>query len=246
MGKTFLGSIGIVALLAAWEYANRSGLANASLLPGPIAVGKLLLRMLEDGSLLAHGWASLQRAAAGFGIGFLAALAVGVAMGTWETVRTIVSPVVELFRPIPPFAVIPLSILWFGIGEGSKVAIIAYAAFFPAVLNVSAGIKQVEPVHLKAVRSLGAGKWNAFRHVTIYSSLPLILTGMKAGIGMAFVSLVAAEVVASSNGLGFLIQEGRSLFNTEQVIAGMVVIGLLGAFLNGALAALEAWLVRWK
>jgi len=244
--RLLLGSTGIAALFAAWEYASRSGLANSALLPSPIAVAKLMGRMLEDGTLIAHMWASLVRAGAGFSLGFLAALAVGCLMGTWGTARRIIGPVIELFRPIPPFAVIPIAILWFGIGEWSKTSIIAYATFFPAVLNVSAGIKQVDPVHLKVVSSLGAGRWRTFRHVTIHSALPLIITGMKAGIGMAFVSLVAAEIVASSNGLGFLIQEGRSLFNTEQVIAGMIAIGMLGAALNGLLAALEAWLVRWK
>jgi ABC-type nitrate/sulfonate/bicarbonate transport system permease component len=240
------GMAGIVTLIAIWELANRLELANNAILPGPWAVLRLLGAMIEDGSLFHNAFASLKRIVAGFSAGFLAALAVGLLMGTSEGIRRFIGPVVELFRPIPPFAMIPLGILWFGIGEVSKDVIIAYATFFPVVLNVSAGMKQVDPVHLKVAQSLGASRWQAFRHVVLRSALPLILTGMKAGVGMAFISLVAAELIASSDGLGFLIQEGRSLFNTEQVIAGMIAIGIAGALINRLIGALENYLIRWK
>ncbi|GGI43838.1 ABC transporter permease [Paenibacillus marchantiophytorum] len=202
--------------------------------------------MLANGSLLTHTLASLQRVLLGFLLAFSLALPLGIAMGTWTWLRNALSPLIELIRPIPPIAVIPLAILWFGIGEMSKLFIIVFGALFPILLNVIGGVSQTEVLHIKAAQSLGASRFHIFYYVTLRAAIPNIVIGMRSGISMAFICLVGSELIAANAGLGFLIQEGRSLYKTDQVIVGMIAIGLVGLTINRLLIALENQLIRWK
>jgi ABC-type nitrate/sulfonate/bicarbonate transport system permease component len=158
----------------------------------------------------------------------------------------LVFPVVELLRPIPPIAWIPIVVMWFGIGELSKVLVIAYGAFFPILLHTVVGFADVEPIHLHAIATFGASRWQRFRYVYLPSAFPHIVLGLRLGVGMAFIVLVAAELIASNSGLGFLINNASQNFDSSQAIVGMIFIGLIGYLLNELLQLLERRVVRWK
>ena len=239
-------STGIFIGLIGWSVVTGFGWVTPSLLPTPWDVLATMYHLLQNGVLIEHMLSSLKRVILGFLVAFSIALPIGLVMGLWESFRKAVDPVIELLRPIPPIAIIPLGILWFGIGEFSKVFIIAYAAFFPIALNVVGGIRQVDSIHIKAAQTLGANPMQIFYYVTLRSAIPNIIIGMRSGISMAFISLVAAELIASNSGLGFLIQEARYVFKTDEVMVGMITIGLLGFFINRILIELEKYLIRWK
>ncbi|MEW9700252.1 ABC transporter permease [Paenibacillus sp. SI8] len=244
--KAATGSLGIVGVLVIWTVFAWLHLVPAALLPGPLEVGAAAGSMLRNGSLLTHTIASLQRVLLGFLLAFGLALPLGFAMGTWKFLRNALNPLLELIRPIPPIAMIPLAILWFGIGEMSKIFIIVYGAFFPILLNVIGGVSQTEALHIKAAQSLGASRFHIFYYVTLRAAIPNIVIGMRSGVSMAFICLVGSELIAANAGLGFLIQEGRSLYKTDQVVVGMIAIGLVGLAINRLLIAFESQLIRWK
>jgi len=239
-------SIGILAAIALWAFVSALGIFSTSLLPSPWTVFSSFLRLIQNGVLIDHTLSSLGRVFSGFFLAIAIAVPTGLVLGMWDNVRKAVDPVIEVLRPIPPIAIIPLAILWFGIGESSKIFIITYAAFFPIVLNVMGGIQQVDPVHIKAAKTLGANSLQIFYYVVLRSAIPNIIIGMRAGVSMAFISLVAAELIASNAGLGFLIQEARYLFKTDEVMVGMITIGLVGFAINRILLSAEKALVRWK
>jgi ABC-type nitrate/sulfonate/bicarbonate transport system permease component len=167
-------------------------------------------------------------------------------IGRVQTVHDLFDPVLELARPVPALALIPLAIAWFGIGELSKVFLIAYAAFFPILINVIAGFHAVDPVHVRAARSLRASELQIFRDVVLMSAFPSVVAGLRIGMGMAFLVLVAAELIASNAGLGYLIQEARLNFHTPRIFVGIIAIGLLGYALSKTLLELERRVVPWK
>jgi len=201
---------------------------------------------LLDGTLAWHAAVSLVRVAAGFALAVAIALPLGMLMGLSSRIYHALEPWIELVRPIPPIAWIPLAILWLGIEEASKVFIIAYGAFFPIMINTMAGFRNLDPVHLRAARILGAGRVQIFWHVVARSASRRIATGLRLGLGMAFIVLVAAELIAANAGLGFLIQEARFNVQTDRVLVGMAAIGVIGFGLNAALQALERRVIRWR
>lgn len=236
----------VVGAVLLWWLLSVSGLIDPVLLPSPAEVVAALIESFQDGSLWVNIWASLLRVLQGFLLGFAFAVPVGVLMGNSRIFRGLVEPLVELVRPIPPIAIIPLAILWFGIGELSKVFIIAYGAFFPILVNTMAGFREVDPVLVRAARTLGASRGQIFRDVVLRSALPFIIVGARLGMGLAFIVLVAAELIASSEGLGYLINDARYNFRTDRVFLGMILIGVLGLILNKVLIEIERRLLRWR
>ena len=231
--------ISIALFFGAWQLAVTTEWVTEFFLPGPAKVFKQMALMVADGSLFVHIGVSLARVAAGFALAVVIALPLGMAIGLWPVVFHVVDPWIELVRPIPPIAWIPLVILWLGLGEVPKVAIIAYGAFFPIVLNTLAGLRGVERVHIWAALSLGVKPRQIFWQVVLRSALPNIVVGLRLGAGMAFVVLVAAELILAYSGLGFLIQDGRNQLMTDQIIVGIVTIGILGYIINKGLLWLE-------
>lgn len=244
--RQVLAAVAVLGTIALWAALAASGLVNRVLLPRPDEVLAAFWNHLADGSLLRHVGASLQRVVQGFLVALAIAVPVGVLMGNSGVFRALVEPLVELLRPIPPIAVIPLAILWFGIGEGSKIFIIAYGAFFPILVNTIAGFGEVDPVLVRAARTLGANRFQVFRDVVLRSALPFIVVGARLGMGMAFIVLVAAELIASSEGLGYLINDARYTFRTDIVFLGMALIGVLGLGLNKLLLAAERHALKWR
>src|SRR6185369_1820250 len=182
----------------------------------------------------------------GFALAVVVAVPLGVLIGLSSTTHGLIDPLIELLRPVPPIAFIPLAILWFGIGEISKVMIIAYGAFFPIFVNTMAGFREVDRVHIRAAQALGAGRFDIFKDVVLPSAFPQMVTGARLGMGLAFIVLVAAELGAASEGLGYLINDARFSFRTDQIFVGINTIGLLGLALNKGLLEAERRLLRWK
>jgi ABC-type nitrate/sulfonate/bicarbonate transport system permease component len=241
-----LNLVSVAVGVALWWLAGVAGLAEPTLLPPPREVFHTLATMVADASLLRHMGITLARVLAGFLVAVAIALPVGVAMALSRTVRDALEPLVELLRPIPPLAAIPLAVLWFGIGELTKVLLIALAAFFPIVVNTIAGFSAVQPVHVQAALSLGAGRWQVLWFVVARAALPDLVVGLRLGLGLSFLQLVAAELIASSSGLGWLIWDARFHFLGDRILVGMIGIGVLGYGLNRLALALERRMVRWQ
>ena len=219
---------------------------NPILLPAPDEVLRAGIKMAASGELLKHITASLSRVVWGFGIAATLGIVVGTALGRSRLLEHLVEPMLEMLRPIPPLAFLPMMVLWFGIGEASKVAFIAYAAFFPIFTTTIEGIKYVDPVLIRAASSLGASERQIFWHVVLPAATPNILTGMRLAFGLSFFVIVAAEFIAADSGLGFLINDARTFFLVSNMLLGAAVIGIIGVVANVLLRKLEGRLLRWR
>jgi ABC-type nitrate/sulfonate/bicarbonate transport system permease component len=171
---------------------------------------------------------------------------VGTALGRSRLLEHLVEPMLEMLRPIPPLAFLPMMVLWFGIGEASKVAFITYAAFFPIFTTTIEGIKYVDPVLIRAAASLGATERQIFWHVVLPAATPNIITGLRLAFGLSFFVIVAAEFIAADSGLGFLINDARTFFLVSNMLLGAAVIGVIGVLANVLLRKLEGRLLRWR
>lgn len=245
-----LRTMSVVVVLAAWQLMSsandRYGFYNAMLIPSPWEILRSLAAMAGTGQLERDIAASLSRVVQGFVIAGIVGVAMGVAVATWPVFENIAEPLIEVLRPIPPLAFLPMMVLWFGIGEGSKIAFIGYAAFFPVFTTTVEGIKYVDPVLVRAASSLGASRWQLFRFVVLPAATPSIVTGLRLGFALSFFVIVAAEFIAADSGLGFLINDSRTFFAVSQMLAGAVVIGVIGLLFNVLLRLLEARLLRWR
>ena len=219
---------------------------NPILLPAPDEVLRAGIKMAASGELLKHITASLSRVLWGFGIAAALGIVVGTALGRSRLLEHLVEPMLEMLRPIPPLAFLPMMVLWFGIGEASKVAFIAYAAFFPVFTTTIEGIKYVDPVLIRAASSLGASERQIFWHVVLPAATPNIITGMRLAFGLSFFVIVAAEFIAADSGLGFLINDARTFFLVSNMLLGAAVIGIIGVLANVLLRRLEGRLLRWR
>ena len=219
---------------------------NPVLLPSPAEVLATGIKMAASGELLRHIVASLSRVLWGFGIAAALWVIAGTALGRSRLLEHLVEPTIEMLRPIPPLAFLPMMVLWFGIGEASKVAFIAYAAFFPVFTTTVEGIKYVDPVLVRAAASLGASDRQIFWHVILPAATPNILTGLRLAFGLSFFVIVAAEFIAADSGLGFLINDARTFFLVSNMLLGAAVIGIIGVVANVGLRRLESWLLRWR
>lgn len=250
-GRTLiLRASAIVAFLLAWSAVAGAvqvfGLFNPIFLPGPWAVAGALADLAGKGQLWVHVGATMERVAIGFALGTALALGLGLLAGQLRAVRNVVEPVVELLRPIPPLAMLPLFIVWVGIGEDSKIGFIAYATFFPMFVTTVHAVRQIDPLLLRAARSLGAGSVPLFLRVILPAALPDILTGIRLGVALAFFVIVIAEFIGAEHGLGYLINDGRNFFLVPQMLGAAIVLGLLGYAGNALVRALERRFLRWQ
>jgi ABC-type nitrate/sulfonate/bicarbonate transport system permease component len=235
----------VLAFVGLWEIV--AFVLDTRFLPGPVQVGKTLVELTGTGELLVHAAVSLSRVLAGFFLAVIIGVPVGILMG-WSRKMENFSVVLEVIRPIPPLAWIPLAMLWFGIGFQSKVFIIFIGAVFPILSNSFLGVRETEPYLVEAGRVLGATDHEILRKIVIPNSFPSILEGLRIGLGIAWMCLVAAELTGLKTpvGLGYLIMEARDLGRADVVMAGMIAIGLIGYVMNLGLRWAEKRLVRWK
>ena len=238
--------LGLVGLLVLWEALTRTGWVPALFLPSPLGVLTAGFEMLRSGELLVHLGASLRRILLGFGLGALGGVSVGLAVGVFSLAEAVGTPLIAATFPIPKIALLPLLILWLGIGEASKVAVIMLGVFFPMAINTYAGVRQADPLLIRAAVSFGAGRWSLIRKVILPSALPMVFAGLKLGAGIALLLLVAAEQIAADAGIGFLILQSGNLMETTRLMVGIVVLSLLGVASYWALSALERAVIRWR
>lgn len=250
MGLLTLRTVRLVALplvlLILWEVLARSGLINAVALPAPSRIWTAAIRSAASGELEINIGASLMRIALADLAAIVVAVPFGFAMGLSRRFEEVMDGLVNLLRPIPPLAWIPLSILWFGLGEGSVVFITAISAFFALLLNTIAGVRGVERSLLRAAQSLGAGRWTLILRVVLPASLPSMFTGLRIALGASWMSIVAAELIASSDGLGYMINYYRELLRPDLIVVGMLVIGVIGFGMDRGLIYLERRLLPWR
>jgi NitT/TauT family transport system permease protein len=238
--------VALVGLVVLWEVVTRVGVVSPLFLPSPLGVLAEGWDMARSGQLLVHLGRSLERLAWGFAVGALAGIGVGVAVGFFSLADAVVQPVIAATFPIPKIALLPLLILWLGIGEASKVAVVALGVFFPMAINTYAGVRQADPVLIRAAVSFGAGRWSVIRKVILPSALPMVFAGLRLGAGIALLLLVAAEQIAADAGIGFLILQSGNLMETTRLMVGIVVLSLLGVLSTWGLAGLERLVIRWR
>lgn len=244
-----VSALTLLALLLAWEAVTRLGLVAPLFLPAPEAVVAKFLTVVREGfadaSLAEHLGASLARVFTALAAALLIGIPVGLAIGASTIGRGIFDPLLEFLRPIPPLAYLPLIIIWCGIGEPSKVLVIAIAMLAPIALSTAAGVRGVSPDRVRASRALGASRGQVVRFVILPSALPSILTGLRIALGAGWTTLVAAELIAATEGLGFMIQSAANFLNTEVVILGILVIAAVAFALEFAVRRIEAAFVPW-
>lgn len=229
--------------LALWWLASHLKLAG---LPGPQEVGAKALELMANGQLFKDAAASLQRVLLGFAIGTLLAIPVGFLMGWYTVARGLLEPYVQFFRTIPPLAMIPLAIVFLGIGEVPKVFVITLAAFLVSVISTYQGVVSVDRVLINAARVLGARDAAVFRRVVIPASTPFILVGMRTGLGAAWSTLVAAELIAAQEGLGHRMQQAQVYYDLATIFVALVTIGLMGLLMDRMLLWLDSRLTTWQ
>ena len=238
--------VSILCLLAIWELICQSGIVSSLFLPAPTAIISALLQMIADGEIGVSLAASLYRILAGFFIGSLVGLAVGLVTGTSALMDKIGTPIVNAIYPIPKIALLPLFILWLGIGELSKVTIIALGVFFPVAMNTYSGVKNVDTLLLKVAASFNASWWMTMKSVVLSNALPMIFAGLRLAAGTSLLLLVAAEMIAAQVGIGALILHYGDLMITDRLMAGVIVLSLLGLVFNLILQFLERKAIPWK
>ena len=238
--------VSILCLLAIWELICQSGIVSSLFLPAPTAIISALLQMIADGEIGVSLAASLYRILAGFFIGSLVGLAVGLVTGTSALMDKIGTPIVNAIYPIPKIALLPLFILWLGIGELSKVTIIALGVFFPVAMNTYSGVKNVDTLLLKVAASFNASWWMTMKSVVLPNALPMIFAGLRLAAGTSLLLLVAAEMIAAQVGIGALILHYGDLMITDRLMAGVIVLSLLGLVFNLILQFLERKAIPWK
>jgi ABC-type nitrate/sulfonate/bicarbonate transport system permease component len=239
----------LVAFVVAWQltsmYGSRINPQLDVMMPPPTAVVSAAADLAARGVLLTHVLDSLKRVLLAVGAATLLGVPLGLAMGWSRRFRRVVDPVLEFIRPIPPLAWIPLSILWFGIGDLQIVYIIFLAAFFPVVLNSLAGARDVDTYLVRAGLSLGARPRELFVTVVLPAALPHVFTGVRIGLGIGWMALVAGELVAAPSGLGYMINNARTLFRSDYILLGMVLIGALGLVLDYLMRQAARFAMPW-
>ena len=220
-------TLSIATGLVAWDLIS-SLFFNPFLLPRPLSVFMSAWETAASGELPLMVIVSLIRILTGFAIGCVIGVSVGLAMGSYKNLGEFLDPLIELIRPISPVAMIPIAIVWLGIGEASKYFIIAYGVFFITLINTIAGVRHTPLVRKRAAMCLGAKHWRLFLRVTLPSAVPYINTGMRVALGGAFMSVIAAEMIAANEGIGYFIMQARLLVQTQRIFVGLATLGLMG------------------
>ena len=246
-----VSAISFILFLLIWQAAVELEWVNPRYVCAPTKVFETFLEKLStpqpDGSVLGvHIWASLKLAMYGFGLAIIVGIPLGLCMGYFKTFDNLVNPVFEIIRPIPPIAWIPLVTMWLGIGMRAKGFIIFLSAVIPCVINSYTGVKLTKPVLINVAKTCGASDWKVFTTVCIPAAMPMVFVGIRVSIGNAWTTLVGAELLAATSGLGYMIQMGRTLVRPDIIMVGMATIGAIGAILYGLLGLVEKRVMKWR
>lgn len=235
-----------VALLAIWEALSRSEVLDPRFFPPPSVILRQLTVMVDSGELLFHIGVTVRRVLLGFALGAIPAVALGLAMGLARPIRALLMPIVSAIYPIPKIAIYPLIIFYLGIGEASKISIVALSIFFLVLLNTMAGVLGVDRAYFNIARAYGARSRELVTTVALPGALPSIFTGLKLGMGFALIVIVGAELLGSDAGIGFLIWRSYQIFAVDQMYVGLLVTAVLGWLATISLDALERVAMPWR
>lgn len=236
----------VVVILAAWEAADLAGMLHAYTLPPLGTIAATAIEYAQKGALQTNIIVSLVRVLEGFAIALAAGFVLGVLVSVFPKFEIFTDLVIQILRPIPPIAWIPLAILWFGIGQSSKVFIIFLGAFFPIFVNTVDGIKNIDKRYYELVSVYEVPTMELIRGIIIPGALPSITTGIRLGLGNAWVCVVAAEMIGATSGVGFMLADGRSLSRPDVVILGMLIVGVFGKLMDDILKKLREKIITWN
>jgi len=235
-----------LSLLLLWELLARAGIVDTRLLSSPTLIVQSLVPLLVSGELLHNTLVSVQRIIAGFIAGSVPGVLLGVAMGLSPLVRSAIEPMVQATYPIPKLAIMPLILLVFGLGETSKIFTIAIGVFYLVIINSMAGVLHIEKIYMDVAKNFGASRKDYYLTVALPGALPMIFTGLKLGMGMALILVVAAEMSAAKAGVGWMIWRAYDMFAIEQMFVALIVLSVLGYLFSIALDISERWIIPWK
>ena len=234
-----------VAVLALWQLASQAGLLSTRILPEPWAVVKAFWALAITGEMWGHVWTSTWRAVSGFAIGGSLALSLGLLTGSLRWAETLLDSSLQMVRNIPPLALIPLVILWFGIDESAKLFLVSIGVFFPIYLNTFHGIRSVDKGLIEMARSYGLSGWRLYREVILPGALPSILVGVRFSLGFMWVILIVAETISAQAGIGYMTMNAREFLQTDIVLVGILLYALLGKLADVLAKGLESWWLPW-
>ncbi|HUK59767.1 MAG TPA: ABC transporter permease [Stellaceae bacterium] len=235
-----------VGLLLAWELAAQLGAIDTRFFPAPSSILRALVATAQTGELWTDTSISLQRLFFGFLLGGIPALILGIVMGISRPIRAFVDPLIAATYPIPKSSILPLILLIFGLGEMSKVMMVAIGVFYPIAINSTAGVLQISRVYLDVGKSFRANRMATFRTIALPGALPFIMTGVKLGAGLGLILIAIAEMVGAKSGIGYMIWSAWETFSVERMYVGLFVIAIIGFVMTLALNELERWLIPWK
>ena len=235
-----------LGLLLAWELAAQAGFIDVRFFPAPSSIIQTLIDMAKAGELAENVLITLQRIALGFMLGGVPAIVIGVAMGLWRPVRALVDPLIVATYPIPKSSLMPLILLIFGLGEMSKVVMVAIGVFYPMAINATAGVLQINKIYLDVGKSFKASPWDMFRTIALPGALPFIMTGVKLGAGLALILIAVAEMVGAKSGIGYLIWSAWETFAVKKMYVGLLVVAVIGFAISLILNEVERLVIRWK
>jgi ABC-type nitrate/sulfonate/bicarbonate transport system permease component len=235
-----------IGLLLLWEVAVRAGMLDPRFFPAPSVILNQLVVLGSSGELWENTWASLRRLFWGFLLGGIPALLLGISMGLSRMLRAIVDPLISATYPIPKSAIMPLLLLIFGLGEGSKVVMVAIGVFYPVLINSMAGVLEINKIYLDVGHNFRASRWQMFRTIALPGALPLILSGVKLGVGMGLILIAIAEMIGAKSGLGYMIWNAWEILSVETMYVGLLVIAVLGFVFSLLLNELEHFAIPWK
>ncbi len=234
-----------VALVVLWQVAAQAGWLSSRVLPAPLDVLKAFWTLAVSGELWRHVLVSAQRALSGFAIGGGLGLLLGLATGSWKRVETLLDTTVQMIRNIPPLALIPLVILWFGIDETAKLFLVSLGVFFPVYINTFHGIRSVDAGLIEMGRTYGLTRWQLYRQIILPGALSSILVGLRFSLGLMWVILIVAETISAQSGIGYLTMNAREFLQTDIVLVGILLYALLGKLADVFAKALERYWLRW-
>jgi ABC-type nitrate/sulfonate/bicarbonate transport system permease component len=235
-----------LGLLLMWEIAAQVNLIDVRFFPAPSSIIVALIGIARSGELWENTEISLQRLILGFFLGGVPALVLGIVMGISRPIRAFVDPLIATTYPIPKSSILPLILLIFGLGEMSKVVMVAIGVFYPIAINSTAGVLQINRIYLDVGTSFRAGRWQTFRTIALPGALPFIMTGVKLGAGLGLILIAIAEMVGAKSGIGYMIWSAWETFSVERMYVGLFVIAIIGFVMTLGLNELERWLIPWK
>ena len=235
-----------IGLLVVWQLLIMFGLGDRRFIPAPSDIAQRFVTMIASGELAQHTASTLWRVFAGFAVGSVPAIAIGLLMAMYRPVRIFFDPLIAMLFPIPKVALMPLLLLTFGVGDASKIALVAIATFFPVIINTYAGAANIEKIYWDVAKNFGASETVMFTRIVFFGALPMIFAGLRIALAVSFIVVVAAEFVASKTGIGFLIWNSWELLQVDIMFVGIAAIGILGLITSALFQEIERKVIPWK